>query len=606
MARVTSTLIIHRPERLLYYLPEVTDEVQVCIRDGVCPAAFKAYQHGFGTYDDVGIFYLPEKAKADVGQDWVVGLEFRMNDERVKLPEDLPCIVIPESYMITMDVAYEYQLNEELLRETIEKVRYENVERISANQYVEGGLVTAFSVKEKLRVMYEISFPTDKKYAVDCGGGKFTNDELYIKAYTEPITGYYNWTWMNECLQNYHKRGVTDYCFVHFDVKDFNMINELYNHNVANVVLRRIAENMKRHSDWVYFGARCDNDNFAMMIRDMPEDEIREKLGRFFDEISRLDADPRYQIFYRCGVVTMRYAMNSGDIVADCAKLAQSMGTEINKTEIHFYTKEMHENALWGKQLKAYLDTAIRANEFEVYFQPKFDAKKNEICGAEALVRWNYKHKKMLTPYRFVPYFEMDDSIIKVDEFVLHRVCAKLKRWKEKGYKVYPVSVNLSRKHMVKPYLASHLAAIVDSYGVDRALIEFELTETMAYENQAYMISVLGDLKAKGFQISMDDFGTGYSSFALLKEMPLDTLKIDKSFVDLIVDGDDCEKIKIILSHIISMSRELGISSIAEGVEEQSQIEVLKELGCDTIQGYYYSKPVTVREFEKKYLASGT
>ena len=177
---------------------------------------------------------------------------------------------------------------------------------------------------------------------------------------------------------------------------------------------------------------------------------------------------------------------------------------------------------------------------------------------------------------------------------------------KEKGYKVYPVSVNLSRKHMVKPYLASHLAAIVDSYGVDRALIEFELTETMAYENQAYMISVLGDLKAKGFQISMDDFGTGYSSFALLKEMPLDTLKIDKSFVDLIVDGDDCEKIKIILSHIISMSRELGISSIAEGVEEQSQIEVLKELGCDTIQGYYYSKPVSVKEFEKKYLASGT
>lgn len=262
----------------------------------------------------------------------------------------------------------------------------------------------------------------------------------------------------------------------------------------------------------------------------------------------------------------MRYAMNAGDIVPDCAKLAQSMGQEINTTEIHFYTNEMHENALWGKQLKAYLDTAIRANEFMVYLRPKMNIDKDKICGVEALVRWNYKHKELLAPYRFIPHFEADDSIIKVDEFVLHRVCAKLKEWKENGYDLYPISVNLSRKHMVQTHLAHHLESIVGSYGVEHSLIEFEITETVTSDNQTYMISVLNDLKRKGFRISMDDFGIGYSSFALLKEMPLDTLKIDKSFVDLIVEDEDNKKITIILRHIISMSKELGIESIAEGV----------------------------------------
>ena len=150
--------------------------------------------------------------------------------------------------------------------------------------------------------------------------------------------------------------------------------------------------------------------------------------------------------------------------------------------------------------------------------------------------------------------------------------------------------------------MADRLAEIVDRYRVDHSLIEFELTESAAYENQSYMISVLEDLKKCGFQISMDDFGTGYSSFALLKEMPLDTLKIDKSFVDLIAANKDSQKIQVILRHIISMAKELGVQCIAEGAEDYEQVLTLKALGCDTVQGYYYSKPISTEEFEKKYL----
>ncbi len=602
MIRITSTLIVHRPERLLYYLPEPTAEVRNSIADGVCPAELKKYLYAFGTYDEAGVFYLPENMQQETGNKWVIGIEYRKDDKAVEVPVDLPYIVLPACDLIILDVAYEYQLNEELLEEIIRYAKKEKNDRTGSFWYVKGGMVSAFAVKEKLRIMYEIELVDKRRPLTDNNFDEYSKEELYHRAYHEPITEYNNWTWMTECLTNYYLEGIKDYAFVHFDIKEFKMINELYNHQVANAVLKRVTQNMQEHEDWIYFGARCDNDNFAMMIKDMPEEETRDKLSAFFDEISRLEVDLSYEIFYRCGVVSMRYAMNTGDIVADCAKLAQSMGQEINTTEIHFYTNEMHGNALWGKQLKAYLDTAIRANEFMVYLQPKMDVHRGKVCGAEALIRWNYKHREMLAPVRFIPHFEADDSIIKVDEFVLHRVCAKLNEWKAKGYPLYPISMNLSRKHMVQPYLARHLAAIVDSYGVDRALIEFEITETIAYDNQGYMIAILKDLKRKGFRISMDDFGTGYSSFALLKEMPLDTLKIDKSFVDLIVADEDTEKITIILRHIISMAKELGIDSIAEGVEEQAQVEALHGWGCETVQGYYYSKPLPIGEFEEKYL----
>lgn len=602
MMKVTAILNVHRPERILYYLPQKNEEVNRYISSGECPEQLKKYLYAFGTYDEVGVFYLPKDLQQKTGMEYVVGIEFRMDDPRVELPAELPYVVLPECDIVIQDVSYEYQLNEELLEEIIDCVRNIKIVGHDEYRYVEEGLVAAFSAKDKLRVLYEIEAVDADSTCLNPDVSAFTKEELHFKAYHEAITGYYNWTWMWDRLTCYYREGVKDYGFVHFDIKDFKMINELYNHQVANEVLIRVTENIEAHKDWIYFGARCDNDNFALMIKDMPEHETREKLEKFFDEISRLEHDPSYRIYYRCGVVNMRTSMNTGEIVADCAKLAQSMGIGINNTEIMFYTNEMHEDMLWGKHLKAYLDTAIQANEFMIYLQPKMDIHNERICGAEALVRWNYKHRELLAPFRFIPYFETDGSIMKVDDVVLHRVCAKLKEWKEKGMPLYPISVNLSQKHLEQPRLVSHLTGIVDSYGVDHALIEFELTESATVNNQKYLVFVMDELRKRGFRISMDDFGTGYSSFALLNEMPLDTLKIDKSFVDLITIEEESNKIQIILRHIISMAKEMGVNCVAEGTEEYAQIVALREWGCEIVQGYYYSKPLPVGEFEEKYL----
>ena len=339
-----------------------------------------------------------------------------------------------------------------------------------------------------------------------------------------------------------------------------------------------------------------------MIIKDMPEAETREKLEDFFEKLSYLEEDPNYKIFYRCGVVPMQRAMLLGNRVADAGKMAQALGTNHNKTEVIIYTDKMHDDVSWGNYIKAYVETAIENDEFMVYLQPKFDIKKETIKGAEALIRWNYKNKEFLSPGRFIPFFEKDGSIGKIDDIVLKKVCQALARWKKEGKPLYPVSVNLSRNRLYDNDLIAHLTRIVDFYGVDHKYIDFELTESATYDNMDHMLRVLEDLRASGFKISMDDFGTGYSSLSLLTRMPLDTLKIDKSFVDNISTKNERKEDIIVITHIIALAKELGFVCLAEGAESKNQVDRLRELGCEVIQGYYYSKPVPMSEYETKYL----
>ena len=184
----------------------------------------------------------------------------------------------------------------------------------------------------------------------------------------------------------------------------------------------------------------------------------------------------------------------------------------------------------------------------------------------------------------------------------MRKVCEAFARWKKEGKPLYPISVNLSRNQLYDKNIIRHLIEIVDAYDVSHNLIDFELTESATYDDMSHMISVLNERRKSGFQISMDDFGTGYSSLSLLTQMPLDTLKIDKSFVDKVVMQNENEKDIAVIRHIISLAKELKFICLAEGAEQKPQVERLRELGCEVIQGYYYSKPIPISEYEKKYL----
>ncbi len=566
---------------------------------GTLPQAIEKFSNAFGTYDNPGVFFLKELHKE------VIGIEFRPDDSRIEYPTDLKSITLEASFFYSVEIDDDIKINYPFIKNLFEDIAKEdNAHRPYSDLCIkeDAKVISIFHSFKKNRLLYEWKLYDDRAiHIMNNDISKFEKENLYKSAFIDSITGNYNWNHLEAYLEVPADMGITDYAFAHFDVKEFRVINEAYGHIAANKVLSNIVKAINE-VDFILASGRCHNDNFAIILKDMPEDELIKKLKDFFEKLSFLEEDPNYKIYYKCGLVPMQRAMLSGNRVADFAKMAQSLATNQKQTEIIIYTDKMHDDLSWGNYIKAYVETAIEKDEFIVYLQPKFDINKEHIKGAEALIRWNYKNKEFLPPSRFIPFFEKDGSIAKIDDIVLKKVCQALVKWKSEGKPLYPVSVNLSRSRMYDENLIDNLVSIVDKYSVDHSLIDFELTESATYDNKEHMISILKELRHRGFKISMDDFGTGYSSFSLLTQMPIDTLKIDKSFVDNVATEHEQEKDIIVLRHIIALAKELGFTCLAEGAESKNQVDRLRSLGCEIIQGFYYSKPIPIAEYDAKYL----
>ncbi|MBR4514849.1 MAG: EAL domain-containing protein [Lachnospiraceae bacterium] len=589
---------LYKPDRVLYYIDADADMIASFKKGEICDAIGK-YANAFGTYDYPGVFFVDGLEKE------VIGIEYRPGDDKVEYPSGLKSVELRGAYYYSVEIDSDIDIGFEALQKLFKKMAEDDD---AFRQYTklkisdDPQIISVFWQGEKYRILYEWKVTEERALAVMKDDyDQLDKELLYKTAFFDPITGHYNWNHIMPFLEMPIEAGIKDFAFAHFDIKEFRILNEVYGHNVANRVLENVVRAMNE-ADFVYTSARCHNDNFCMMIKDMPEEETISRLKAFFKELSYFPEDPNYRIYFRCGVVPMQRSLLSGNRVADAGKLAQRLGTNHNVTEIIMYTDKMHDDIVWSNYIKAYLEKAILNDEFEVYLQPKFDITSGSVKGAEALIRWRYKGKELLAPNRFVPFFEADGSIGKIDDIVLDKVCAKLAEWKEKGLPLYPISVNLSRSRLYVKGLTDSLAEIVDSHNVDHSLIDFELTESASYDNRERMFVVLNRLREKGFKISMDDFGTGYSSLSLLTELPIDTLKIDKSFVDKVGTDSDNEKDITVVKYIISLANELNLVCLAEGAEEKKQVEKLKEFGCNFIQGYYFSKPIPIEEYEEKYL----
>ena len=585
-----------RPARKIFYMHTTQEDIDNYYNE-VIPEKVLKYQGTFGTYGYPGLFIIKNQ-NIDLK---VIGIEYRPDDSRISYPKELEEISLPAaifySNLLTED--NEEVISQEIVRNHVDLLcRYEK-----SDNYIEGEIavkqkpevIQIFVSHGQCRVLVEAMYTPygTSEDQQDVEASKYK--ELYYHDY---ITGYHNWNYIWPRISLHTLYGIQDYAFVQFDIKDFKAVNVIYGHTVGNQLLIDITKQMEK-MDWVYCSARCDNDNFVMMIKDMPEEETREKLEEFFEDVSCLEQDSNYRVYYRCGVVPLRTTVEMGNRVADAAKQAKRFGKKPFKTEIIFFTDEMREEQNRAIRLRTYLDTAIECDEFMVYLQPKYDIKTEKIKGAEALIRWKYKGKSMLSPGVFVPLFESVGLIGKLDDIVLKKVCMKLKEWEKQGKPLYPISVNISRKSVGVPGLVEHLTEIVDSFGVDHSLIDFELTESAANDNQDNMIKVIARLNDQGFKISMDDFGTGYSSLSLLPIMHFDTLKIDKSFVDGIGKSAGCEKSCAVVKQIVALAKDLNLICLAEGAEKKEQVDLLRDFGCEVVQGYYYSKPLPVEEYEK-------
>lgn len=243
------------------------------------------------------------------------------------------------------------------------------------------------------------------------------------------------------------------------------------------------------------------------------------------------------------------------------------------------------------------LNKALEKGEFELYLQPKYNSESDSIVGAEALARWNNKNNGIVSPEVFIPILEKNKNIVKLDMYMFEEACKIISRWSKNNVSLVPISINISKITMSEnDNFVIDLKNIIKKYDIDTRFLEIELTERIMFRETNKIVSIIKEIKKIGIKVSLDDFGAGYSSLNILKNIPIDIIKLDKLFLD---KRDISEKGKIVIKNIINMANELGLEVVAEGVEFLEQSQFLKSVGCEVVQGYLYGKPMTIGEFEK-------
>lgn len=281
----------------------------------------------------------------------------------------------------------------------------------------------------------------------------------------------------------------------------------------------------------------------------------------------------------------------------NCAAMARGMIAEEAGNCVQCFTKQMWEEQLWENKVEDLMQTALEREEFQVYLQPKYHPVTEELAGAEALVRWISPTEGFISPGKFIPIFEKNGFVTRLDDYMISHVAKLQAGWIAAGKRIVPVSVNVSRAHFAQPDLAEHIRELVDVYRVPHHYIEIELTESAFFDDKEALLYTVRKLQEYGFDVSMDDFGSGYSSLNSLKDLPLNVLKLDAEFFR----GEDAgERGEIVIAEAIALAKQLDMRIVAEGVEKKEQVDFLAAQECDMIQGFYFAKPMPAKEYEER------
>ncbi len=428
---------------------------------------------------------------------------------------------------------------------------------------------------------------------------------VYNAAYVDQLTGIPSKAKHKLDAQALIDRQEGKYAYVTFDVDNFKYVNEMFGYEYGNKILIHIAKVVKLFAKKDELYARVSSDNFAMMLKDDgTEEELSNRIRELFELILEY-REPEEDLAmcslkFSCGVFRIDENVDINTVRAN-ANLAREESKKRILEDIVYFNEALKSLKVEEKELEYDAREALKNGEFIVYFQPKFNVETEKIIGAEALVRWNHPVRGMISPGRFVPVFEMNGFIIPLDLFVLDNVCSLIESWIKDGVPPICISVNLSRVHLIEENLVEQLIDVVDKHNVPREYIEFELTESAFYEETGSLLRIMSQIKDAGFRLSMDDFGSGYSSLNILRTLPVDVLKLDRVFLEDCEEESDETRGKRIVSHVISMAKDLKMAVLAEGVETKYQKEFLQNAKCDMIQGYYYARPMPLKEFELLY-----
>lgn len=389
----------------------------------------------------------------------------------------------------------------------------------------------------------------------------------------------------------------TRYDLVVSDIDDFRMVNDQYGEATGDAVLRHISLFFRRYLPPDTLAGRLGGDQFVCIT---PHDDrycTEESLTALLSMLSKDGPVPHLESKF--GIYDNVDHQLPVSVLVDRAMLALKTIKHRYGVLCARYDEALEKKRERQKHIESIMKQALDEGQFQVYFQPKHDARTGALVGAEALVRWMHPEYGFMSPGEFVPLFERNGFITEIDAFVWRRTCRSLRKWLDAGLPVVPVSVNISRMDLVLPDFLSRLCEPVSQYSIPEKYLHIEVTESLFADRMEELVSTLSRCHELGFLVELDDFGTGYSSLNILGELPLDMVKLDMSFVRSMEDPHRAR----IVNGMVRLTHSLGLRAIAEGVETEEQLNALRNIGIDAIQGYYYAKPMRETDFET-YLAN--
>ena len=417
---------------------------------------------------------------------------------------------------------------------------------------------------------------------------KHENEMLRQRLQLDEITALYNRNYFFELAGREIEQSNEDMCIVTMNINNFRIVNELYGMPAGDRLLFEIAWQLKvLDEEYNIIPARFMSDHYYMCMPKRVFDQIKfPKIFKTF--LEDMDIRVNYGVYLATANTSTPI-----HVMCDKALIAANEKKQNYEDYIHFYDDEKHKQLLIEQEIENDMERALEEEQFYIVIQPKFDPNTSKIVGGETLVRWKHPEKGIISPGVFIPVFERNGFITHLDYFVWEETCKFIAKRKREGKFCVPISINVSRAHFYGHELMNKLISLIEKYGLESKDIELEITESLCGEKPEIIYDKIRELQEVGFRIAMDDFGSGYSSLNMLKEMPLDVIKMDLKFLD----GEQ-EKGRLILKSLIGMAQTMGLKVVVEGVELLSQVEFLCQFKDCSLQGYYFSRPIMTEELE--------
>ncbi len=512
---------------------------------------------------------------------------------------------IPGSYVLSFSISHNERILLDILNKALHRVSDYEMNAI-LNEQIQKAASMELSLEEFLhRYGYYVAGGVLLLVLLIIGQNYHHKYRLEVKnrkrAYRHGITGFASMEKFRldvaEVLSGEEKE---KYYAIAVDIDKFKVINDLYGYDQGDRTIAFLADQLNENLTSRDYLSRTFADNFVILKYAGNLNQVTEYITGVFDKVDEIMQSKKtyYHLILKAGIYHLTEEDNNLSSILDKAGMARASISQNHQSSYQLYREDMREQNIFAKNLENEMKEALKTDQFKVYLQPQVDFETKKIVSAEALVRWKHPDKGMMPPDRFVPIFEKNGFIRKLDYFVWEETIRTIVRWRNEKKIMVPIAINLSQIDLQNEKMVEELQELMERYGLESRWIKVELTESICMEGDEVVLNAMGRLKKLGLQIAVDDFGAGYSSLHLLKKMPIDILKIDKSFLDFDVEVD--VKDEIVIRDIVEMGKHLNLQIIMEGVESEEQSVFLKSIGCDIAQGYYFGRPMPVSEFERK------